>query len=159
MRLAANLVALAALGLSACGYGFDSVCREGEVCDPIEVDPPVTAEPNVGQGPTCSLLSAQCGELELHQACSFRITGNSVDAPPECRSSSGSSYDGQLCMDASFCSLGLTCYRPSADVDGVCVDLCQTVADCQGTSRTCDRSAPITTLGGVPIYRCLDTSP
>ncbi|MFO0713908.1 MAG: hypothetical protein U0353_28895 [Sandaracinus sp.] len=100
------------------------------------------------------------GALELHQACSFRITGNSVGCSArvpllELRLVLRRS----VCMDASFCSLGLTCYRPSADVDGRCVDLCQTVADCQGTSRTCDRSAPITTLGGVPIHRRLDTSP
>ena len=145
--------------LSACSYGFDEVCREGEVCDRIDVTPPVTSEPNVGQGPTCSLLAAQCGDPALNQACSFRITGNSVDAPPECRSSFGSSNDGSLCMDASFCGLGLTCYRPSADVTGICVDLCQTVSDCRGTSRTCDRSVPLTTLGGVSLYRCIDTSP
>lgn len=146
------------VALPACNYDFDGLCRTGEVCGAIEVTPPVTREPNVGQGPSCSIYRARCGDESLNQACSFRISGGSVDAPPECRSSSGSSSDGRSCADASFCSIGFTCFRTStAETNGVCVDLCQTVNDCEGVSRTCDRSAPVTTLDGVPIYRCIDT--
>lgn len=155
--IASCLLSLAPLLSSGCSFDFDSVCRQGEVCGEITIDPPPTGEPNVGQGPTCSLLRARCGSDDLNQACAFRITGNTVDAPPECRSSSGSSGEGSTCMDATFCQLGLSCYRPAADVNGFCVDLCQTVNDCNGTSRTCDRSAPFTTLGGVPMYRCVET--
>lgn len=148
---------VATSSVAGCSYDFGSICREGELCDSIDVDPTPTGDPSVGQGPTCSIVRARCGDDALNQACSFRITGNAVDAAPECRSSFGSSRDGNLCMDASFCSLGLTCFRESAaDANGICVDLCQTVADCDGVSRTCDRSAPLTTLAGVPLYRCID---
>jgi hypothetical protein len=156
--LASCVLALASLCVGGCSFDFDSVCRTGEVCGEIAIEPPPAGEPNVGQGPTCSLVRARCGPDELNQACAFRITGNAVDAPPECRSSFGSSGDGSSCTDATFCQLGLSCYRPTADANGVCVDLCQTVADCNGTSKTCDRSAPFATIGGVPMYRCLDTS-
>lgn len=156
--LASCVLALASLCMGGCSFDFDSVCRTGEVCGEIAIEPPPAGEPNVGQGPTCSLVRARCGPDELNQACAFRITGNAVDAPPECRSSFGSSGDGSSCTDATFCQLGLSCYRPTADANGVCVDLCQTVADCNGTSKTCDRSAPFATIGGVPMYRCLDTS-
>jgi hypothetical protein len=156
--LASCVLALASLCVGGCSFDFDSVCRPGEVGGARAREPPPAGEPNVGQGPTCSLVRARCGPDELNQACAFRITGNAVDAPPECRSSFGSSGDGSSCTDATFCQLGLSCYRPTADANGVCVDLCQTVADCNGTSKTCDRSAPFATIGGVPMYRCLDTS-
>lgn len=151
-------LAVCALALGACNYDFDGVCRAGEVCTPIEVTPPDTREPRLGQGPSCNIYRARCGDESLNQSCSFRISGTSVDATPECRSSSGSSSDGRSCSDASFCSIGFTCFRTStAETNGVCVDLCQTVADCEGVQRTCDRSAPLTTLDGVPVFRCLDT--
>lgn len=162
MRRALTWLACALLAgglLAACNYDFDGLCREGEVCGDLELTPPVTREPSVGQGPSCRIYRARCGDDGLNQACAFRITGNAVDAAPECRSSFGSSSDGRACMDASFCSLGFTCYRPSTEAVGVCVDLCQTLADCEGVSRTCDRSAPIATLEGVPIFRCVDINP
>lgn len=154
--LNAGLLGASLLG-AGCSYGFDTICRTGEVCEELDVTPPRTADPDVGQGPTCSLVRASCGEDSLNQSCTFQITGANVDAPPQCRTSSGSSTDGRTCMDASFCSRGLTCYRPDADTRGICVDLCQTVTDCVGTQRTCDRSAPLTTIGGVPLYRCVST--
>lgn len=154
---AITAVALA-MSMSGCSFDFDSVCRTGEVCGEITVEPPTTAEPDVGQGPTCDLVRARCGPDDDRQACVFRITGNAVDEPPECRTSLGSSSDGYPCSDATFCGSGLTCYRASPDLTGTCVDLCRTVADCEGVSKTCDRSAPLVTLGGVPFYRCIETS-
>lgn len=155
---AIGLVLLLACG--ACSYDFDSVCRQGEVCAPVEVPPPPTREPSLGQVPGCGIYSGICGDPESStMACSFRITGNAVDAPPECRGSSGSSNEGSVCESASFCSLGLSCFRPTTEATATCVDLCQTVADCRGVSRTCDRSSPIATLDGVPIYRCVEVNP
>ncbi len=156
---AALAASLAALLPGACSYDFDSVCRRGEVCEPVTITPPPTHEPSVGQVPGCGIFSGTCGDDGSSTACSFRVTGNAVDAPPECRSSSGSTNEGGVCESASFCSLGLTCWRPSAEATATCVDLCQTVADCRGVSRTCDRSTPITTLDGVPIYRCVEVNP
>ncbi len=154
-----GIAALAALALGACGYDFDSVCRQGEVCEPVDVPPPPSREPNVGQVPGCGILSGTCGDSSSTATCSFRITGDAVDAPPECRSSSGSSNEGGVCESASFCGVGLACFRPTADATGTCVDLCLTVADCRGVSKTCDRSTPITTLDGVPLYRCVEVAP
>jgi len=159
LRSAPFAAALAALFVGGCAYDFDSICRQGEVCDPVSIEPPPTREPNVGQVPGCGIYSGTCGDEGSSTACSFRVTGNAVDAPPECRSSSGSTNEGNVCESASFCSLGLSCWRPSAEATATCVDLCQTVADCRGVSRTCDRSTPITTLDGVPIYRCVEVNP
>lgn len=152
------LVALSTL--AACSYDFDSVCRQGEVCGAIEEPPPPTREPNVGQVPGCGILSGICGDPESSStACSFRITGDAVDAPPECRATSGSTNEGGVCESASFCGFGLTCWRPSLEATATCVDLCLTVGDCRGVGRTCDRSAPIATLDGVPLYRCVQVAP
>jgi hypothetical protein len=152
------LLAMGVPGLAGCAFDFDSVCREGEVCEPVDLPLPPDREPNVGQVPGCGIFSGTCGEETSRTACSFRITGDAVDAPPECRASSGSTNENGICDSASFCSFGLTCWRPSVDATATCIDLCRTVADCRGVERTCDRSAPVATLDGVPVYRCVQVS-
>jgi len=159
VRPARVAASMALLVVGACSYDFDSICRQGEVCEPVTIEPPPTREPRLGQVPGCSIYGGTCGDDGSSMACSFRITGNAVDAPPECRSSSGSTNEGGLCESASFGPLGLSCWRPSAAATATCVDLCQTVADCRGVSKTCDRSTPITTLDGVPVYRCVEVNP
>ncbi len=152
-------LALLALAVAAtgCSYGFDTICRAGELCDPIEVEPPPTHDPNVGQGSSCDLMLGRCGDEAENQACSFTIVGDSIPSAPVCRSASGSSSEGRSCMDHTQCGLGLSCYKSDASADGVCVDLCQTASDCVIPSPSCDRSAPIATVGGVPFFRCVTT--
>lgn len=151
LPLALSLVAASLL--VGCQYGFDELCREGEVCEPGELGETSLADPDVGQVRSCSLMRGVCGDSET---CSFTIEGNTIPSPPACRSSSGYYGVGRACEDASSCARGLTCYRALGETTGSCVDLCQVAGDCLEPGMTCDRSAPIATISGVPFYRCLN---
>jgi len=161
----ACVLAALLLGLSGCAYDFDSICVEGEICDPDSLALPPTSEPMVGQVAACSILLGTCSGTSSPTACHFVISGESVDATPQCTAAAGSATRDRPCSDMMGCGLGLTCVRPAVGAPGVCRDLCTTLADCassssSGTGLTCDRSRRVATLGGVPVYACapVDTS-
>ena len=161
MRLRSNAVAIAAAALlTHCAYDFDSICVEGEVCDPRTLRAPAVGEPNVGQIAACRMLAGTCLGTSTRTACKFVISGNSVDAEPECTTNVGSVTRDRPCSDTMECGIGLTCVRPSVGVGGLCRDLCTTLVDCtptilSGRSTTCDRSRPVATIGGVTLYACV----
>lgn len=147
------------LGLGGCAYDFQSICLEGEVCDPDSLPVPPTAEPMIGQVAACRVLLGTCPGSSAPMACHFVISGGAVDEAPECRGAAGSASRDQSCSDTMGCAVGLTCVRPSTAEPGICRDLCTTLDDCTSSTRSnqsliCDRSRLIANLGGVPIYAC-----
>ena len=161
MRVAfSQLVAItAALGLTQCAYDFDAICVEGEICEPTSLTRPVVGEPAIPHIAACQMLLGTCTGTSTSTACQFVISGNSVDAEPQCTTATGSVMRDRLCSDAMPCGRGLTCVRPAVGTTGLCRDLCTTLADCTpatggGQTMTCDRSRQLATIGGVPIYAC-----
>ncbi len=164
MRWRLNTVAIiAAMLLTHCAYDFDSICVDGQVCDPASLIAPRVGEPDIQHVDACQLLLGTCLGTSSTTACKFVITGDSVDAEPECTTAFGSQRRDQPCSDTMECSSGLTCVRPSAGVNGLCRDLCTTLADCtpttaSGQTMTCDRSRSVATIGDVVLYACAPVS-
>ena len=158
-RFALATLALALGALGGCAYDFDSICREGEVCDPDSIPLPRTGEPGIPHVAACRMLLGTCVGTAAPTACHFVITGGNVDSEPVCIAAPGSAGRDRVCSDAMGCAIGLTCVRPAAGANGVCRDLCTTAGDCTRSTRdnegvTCDRSRRIATIGEVGIYAC-----
>lgn len=159
MRMPHKLaLAALALGLNACAYDFDAICREDEICDPDSLALPRVGEPAIPHVAACQMLLGTCTGVSTSTACDFTITGDNVDAEPECRTVSGSVSRDRPCSETMGCSRGLTCVRPAAGAPGLCRDLCTTAMECMASSSgdplTCDRSRRIATIGGVPLFAC-----
>ena len=159
-----NAIAIAAATLlTHCAYDFDSICVEGEVCDPAALTRPSVGEPAIEHVAACRMLQGTCIGTSTPTACKFVISGNSVDTEPQCTTDVGSVTRDGPCSDAMECGIGLTCVRPSVGANGLCRDLCTTLGDCTLTTRTgetttCDRSRTIATIGGVNLYACISVA-
>ena len=131
----AALLLLAALGLAACAYDFDSIPRSEAGVLAQECDPVVGL--GCSGGTTCSTW--------VH-------VGVAVEA--RC-AAAGASVVGQPCTGTGQCAAGLICLASGASGSaGQCSEFCTETRACPGAVRLCDRATPLLTTDTGTAFPC-----